>query len=601
MSDDLLNELKADFPLYAEECLRIVNKDAQIVPFKLNPGQLELDKLLEAQRAAGKPRRCLVLKARQLGFSTYAQGKLIHEATLNENRNALVVAHDVKTGDKLYRMGETMYGQLPEDRTIKPPTRTYRRGRFLHFAPPGADAWQRGDIFPNSTYFVDTAGEFEAGRGGTYHLAHLSEFAFWERPLEKLTALLQGVPDTPDSLLIVESTANGLNLFADLWKDAEEGKNDFVPFFWGWWRDPSYSLAFANEREHDLFKQELGRGAYGEDEPDLIKLLEGEGFTEREIHEKLHWRRRTIANKLAGNLDKFRQEYPSTPEEAFVTSGRQVFDHNLVRQVLAACDSTDPRVPTAENPGPTLGAFKPSGLTYVLDRSGEDTIQKPTGALWVPREDALQSDLFRLWVPPEVDPDGRYVIGVDVSGGEMDEGASTPAYHAVQIIDHRTREQVAEYRSHIDPNALAKLIYLAALHFNEAWVAVEITGGWGLPVIRRIYLDYHYPMVYIRRPHERTSEKTTNLLGWHTTTATKPLIEAHGAEMLRDGSHGIKSRDLALEMLSYVKDEKGKSGPEPGRFSDLLIAWLIAQQVATEMPILRKRRGQQGFYDDYAG
>lgn len=583
--DAHLAKLRGDFPGYARECLYIVNKDAQKVPFVLNEGQMELERRLEAQRAAGKPRRALVLKARQVGFSTYVQGKLIHESTLNANQKSVVVAHDTKTGDKLFQIGQFMYGNLPEIPQIKPPVRHHRRGRYIHFAPPGTDAWKQGNLFPNSDYFVDTAGEFEAGRGGTFQKAHLSEFAFWDRPVEKLTALLQAVPDTPDSLLVIESTANGMNQFHDEWKRAEEGKSDYIAFFWPWWKEATYTLPFANDAEYAGFKRELGLGILGEDEPALVKLLADEGFSPREIHEKLHWRRRIIGNKLAGKVDKFHQEYPTTAEEAFVTTGRQVFDTLTVRSILTDCDRTDPRAPDADNPGPELGAFGVAEEKQSVDRQGEP-IRVPTKALWLPREDALTTDLWKLWVPPTEPPlDATFVIGVDVSGGEMDDGATTAAYHAVEIINHKTREQVAEYRSHVDPNVLAKLIYLAARWFNDAWVAVEITGGWGLPVIRRIFFDYSYPRVYLRTAHESTSEDRSRLLGWNTTRATKPLIEANLAEMLAEGNHGIKSRDLALEMLSYVRDGKGRTGPQTGRYSDLLIAYMIAQQIANEMPI----------------
>lgn len=595
-AEAVLERLRTDTPFYARNCLKIINKDSELVPFEMNAGQLELNRLIEDQRAAGKPMRALALKARQVGISTFSQAKLIQRTTLFGNQNAVVVAHDTKTGNLLYRIGQTMYANLPSE--VQPPHRSHRQGRFLHFAPPGRDAMISAEAWPNSTYQVDTAGEFEGGRGGTYQLAHLSEFAFWERPLEKLTALMQGVPrSNPNSLVIIESTANGMNLFRDLWQDAEAGKSGYVPFFWPWWKDETYALAFANDAEREHFVKQIGTGEWGEDEPRLIQMFKGAGMSEDEQQRRLHWRRMTIGTECAGKLSKFHQEYPSTPEEAFVTSGRQVFDPELVKGILVSCEITDPRVPDKEHPGPALGTFEGADIQTRLGRMGE--LQVPTRGVWVPRESAGQRDLWRLW-RPEVKPEEQYVIGVDVSGGDQSEEQSQPAFHAVQVIDHKTRVQVAEYRSHVDSLILAEQVYLAALFFNDAWVAVEITGGWGLPVINRIFKDYHYPYIYSRRAHEMSHESQSKMIGWHTTVKTKPILEANAAEIIRD-EPGIYSRALASEMLSYVRDEKGRTGPESGRFSDLVIAWMIAEQVANELPIrVAAKKGRRPVASGYS-
>ena len=162
---EALRELTHDFPIYAPTCLKIVDKRSRFIPFELNAGQLELERMLQEQADAGKPRRAIALKARQVGVSTFCQGKVIQQTTLQANQNAVIVAHDAKTGDKLFTMGQTMYGNLPDwkldKRQVKPPIRHHRRGD-LHFAPPG-EAWMGGGLFPNSSYFVDTAGSLSQG------------------------------------------------------------------------------------------------------------------------------------------------------------------------------------------------------------------------------------------------------------------------------------------------------------------------------------------------------------------------------------------------------------------------------------------------------
>ncbi len=97
-------------------------------------------------------------------------------------------------------------------------------------------------------------------------------------------------------------------------------------------------------------------------------------------------------------------------------------------------------------------------------------------------------------------------------------------------------------------------------------------------------------------------------LGFSTDARTKPMMESRGVELLREGTDGIVSRLVAQQMLSYVRDKRGRSQPEPGKLSDALMAWMIAQMVAQGSPIPRDpverkktsstRRKVRGAWDD---
>jgi hypothetical protein len=578
--DAVRQRLRDDTPYWAEKFGYIIDKRRKKVSLQATAGQAALDAALEEQRAAGKPMRALSLKARQVGISTWSQAKLIQRATQREHYDTVTVAHDRTTGRNLFRMGRTIYENLPEDPElgIKPPIGQHSRGQSLHFGDSSIGSWGKGDAFPNSTYLVDTAKEFSAGRGSTYAAMHLSEVAFWDRIGEKLMALQNAIPDEPETLVIGESTANGHNEFKDIWDDAVEGRSDYYPFFWAWWQHEEYRLEFANEKEREAFSP--GEGEYGEEEPDLIRDF---GVT----LEQLHWRRRTIANKCGGDLRVFDQEYPSTPEKAFLSTGQKVFDPYRVAALLREVEQHDPKETSPDNPGPAYGEFEIQGTTVEEGRTGDLTI--PTGALWVPRESGPKNQPWRMWVPDEQIEGGRpgeYIIGVDVSGGMM---ATTdePDYQAIQVINHQTRDQVAEYRSRCDPDELAEQILLAALFFNGAVVAVERTGGWGLPVLRTLLHQYHYPMIYRAKRLGATNEKTEHKLGWDTNTRTKTILVAGMQVALReDNFAGIKSRRLASEVNTYVKDDRGRANAAPKAYDDLLMAYMIAQFVASERPVM---------------
>jgi len=71
-------------------------------------------------------------------------------------------------------------------------------------------------------------------------------------------------------------------------------------------------------------------------------------------------------------------------------------------------------------------------------------------------------------------------------------------------------------------------------------------------------------------------------------------MEAGLEELLRQGEDGIRSKALARELLTYMRHPDGKTGPAPGEFSDRLMAYMIAQQVAREKLLRRPRRRLEG-------
>jgi hypothetical protein len=556
----VLERLDSDTPYFAEHCLQITTREGEFIPLVPRPGQLKVEAAMREQEEAGEPIRTIVCKARQTGVSTWGQGKMIQRTSRRQNRRARVVAHDDETATELFEIGQRMYVHLPEE--FKPPLQYGQRGRMMMFGPRQRNSRATGPGF-GSSLKVDTAADVTGGRGMTIHYLHLSEVAFWKDAWTKLLALLNAVPDVPDSMVLVESTANGFNDFKQLWDQAEKGGSAFKPVFIGWQEEPSYSMDFASPEERERFRESLGQGEFGEAEPHLV----AEGVT----LEQLHWRRWAIANKCGGSLDRFKQEFPSNAVEAFLATGSRVFEPRHVERILQACTSGEQRELRSEKDQTFVG------------KAGALTI--PGDPVWKRR----RSSPWTVWKEPrkDSDPPDRYVVAADVSGGE---GAEEASWHAIQVIDHRTREQCARYRSRVDLDVLARQVFLAARYFNDAWLAIEVTGGWGLPVARICRRDFRYAFMYQRKKVDRMHfDSAQDRLGWDTNRITRPLLIEHGVALVRDGQDGIRDSETAREMLTFVRDEKGRVGPERGSHDDLLMAWLIAQHVAQELPLRRQR------------
>lgn len=241
---------------FLEYYVKIVNKDGDQVPFILNPIQKKIEDKINELESKGIPARIIVLKARQEGCSTYTQAKILCRSIKNKNRNALVVAHRDDSTNSIFEKSKLMNNNLPEH--VKPLQRASNARELIFDTPVTYKGKQTG---LNSKIRVQTAGSDGIGRSDTYHYVHLSEFAFYSgEPKKALTGILQSVPNKVGTIVIIESTASGMNAFKELWDAAEAGETDFVPMFFPWWADPSYQMPISDKEKEAWEIYEMSRG-----------------------------------------------------------------------------------------------------------------------------------------------------------------------------------------------------------------------------------------------------------------------------------------------------------------------------------------------------
>lgn len=607
----LRERLKFDTPFWAENCAKILNKRRELVPLVAHPWQLEFDAKLEEQRAKGMPMRAIVLKARKLGFSTWVAAKFMQRVSQLQDQLAIVCAQDADTAYEIFTISNRIYAHLPSYQqlgagfTIKPDLigAAFSRSGGRSFIELGEKSrrLRMDGFFSSSVLEIDTANAPEGKRGYTPSMILLSEVARWKEtatsgPGSKMLSLLNALPYEPETICVLESTANGMNFFYRRWHDAVNGAEDpdsgevYAPIFCPWWRDPGCTQPFSSPDARDRFIESIGdTRRYGEPAEDEPALREMYDLTP----EQLAWRRMMVRTNHENKVELFKQENPSSAEEAFITSGRPFFSSVLVAKAVKQAES---------EPEPVRGTLRPGGLETKRTRHG--TTQVPTTALWVPESAAAaHEELLEVWEHPvtaesqrelpeaERRPEGSYVAFVDVAEGRedtFDEGD----FHAVVVFDHRSRMQVAQYESRVDRHLLPRWVLLIALYFNRAWVAVEVNSV-GVAVNDPLAKEFRYPRLYRRRRRDRREEDVTALIGWHTGPATKPLMEgAMGSALESDTRGGIRSVRCARQLTTYVKDEKGRRGAMPGEHDDLLMAAMGCHQVMEEIR-LPKTPGQR--------
>lgn len=300
----LARKFKTSFPVYAKNILRIINKDSELVPFTLNRGQMYVHQRIEQQFAQRQKVRALNIKARQVGMSTYTEGRFFWKSTGRHNANAFVLAHLSESTSAIFKMVRCFYDNVPHPA----------------FKPNLSSSTASSLVFDglNSAYRVGTARSTQVGRGQTNHYVHCSEAAFYPQAEEIIAGLLQSVPKK-DSEVIVESTANGAGgWFYEQVMKATRGEGEWIVNFVPWYWMPEY-----REPVH----------RYWEPTKDEEKLATIYGLTP----EQLNFRRLKIDE--LGSLEFFLQEYPSNVDEAFRFSGHCFVEETHIATAELECYS----------------------------------------------------------------------------------------------------------------------------------------------------------------------------------------------------------------------------------------------------------------------
>lgn len=291
-----IKRLRDDYPLYAAECLRIRLKvGGTAEPFRLNASQRYLhDKCEDQIKRTGKVRK-IILKARQVGISTYIGGRIYQKTTMRRGVRAYILAHEEKATDNLFGMVARFHENCPQE--VRPVTGA-ASAKELSFAELDSD------------YRVGTAGNKAAGRSETIQLFHGSEVGFWPNAEDHLAGIMQAIADAPGTEVYLESTANGVGgSFHTLWKKAERGESDFEPVFIPWFMHEEYRKAVPQGWSPPPAFQEYG---------EIYKLS----------REQVYWawsKNLETASDADEFSWQFRQEYPANADEAFQTSGANQF------------------------------------------------------------------------------------------------------------------------------------------------------------------------------------------------------------------------------------------------------------------------------------
>lgn len=259
---------------------RIRDAQEKLIPLRLNLSQRKVFAAMIAKAEAKKPVRVIVPKARKHGVSTLVQAINVYLCAHYPNQRAVTIAHEGEATDEIFAIA--------------------KRVASGYILGPQVGARKIDFDQTSSLYSCQTAGGTAVGAGGSPNLLHLSEVAKWEKNKDDTERdATNAVMDTPTSIIVYESTIKGRDLFWRRFDDARRGLNSYIAVFLPWYFDERCVL----DGEHEFEPTDDERG--------LVRLARTDGV-ELSLGQ-LAWRRQKIADV---GLINYRQEYPSTPEEA---------------------------------------------------------------------------------------------------------------------------------------------------------------------------------------------------------------------------------------------------------------------------------------------
>jgi len=543
VGETLREEIHQHPELLIEMVFVIVDKQQRTVPFFLNEVQrsfiADLNQAIEDYNQGKRlDLKFLVLKGRQQGFTSLITAYQLACSITRRNFAGFTLADSSDNTETIFEdKAKFPYNSLPGP--LKP-TEKYNTRRELLFEKL------------NSKWRVATAGSKDIGRSKTLNFFHGSEAAFWAKGINAvMTGLGQAL--TKDSIQILETTPNGFNEFKDLWDGAVEGENSWEPKFYQWWLTQEYQQDFESLRREQEFKQEvqsIKQGNYDANTRSWILqrckwLVEEQELT----WEQAYW----YYQKWRDLKEKVKQEYPCTPEEAFLSSGRCVFNKEIILLRIEHLKKL------YKQHSPKIGRFSFEwNDPETKDKIKDDTIQ------WV--DDP--SGPIRIYEEPQ--KGYPYVLGGDTKGEGKD-------YYGGTVINNVTGNRCATLHMQLsNSKPYTWQMYCLGRYYQDALIGIEMNFNTApIEELERL----RYPKQYKREVYDTYKNKKMERHGWKTDGNTRPLIIDKEVALVEEHIELFHDIPTLQEMLTFVYDENNRPDAEQGKHDDLLFSDMIAEEI----------------------
>lgn len=455
-------------------------------------------------------RYALFLKARQIGFSTLVASFCFWVTWGYDSRRVVMLSIGQREAIKLLQIAKFGYRALPI---------------WLKHHGSHCSMTQEKMVFGNDSSIESLPSGVDPARGETVFLAVLDEWASLKNP-DDAWASVEPIADIGGRVIALSTAKGEGNIFHKQWvgsKGGGNGTNRFRGMFFPWW------ACAAKDRDQEWYDFKA------RDTPD--------------------W--------------QMAQEYPDNPDDAFLRSGRPVFNLSVIRK----WQHTEPMA---------KGHLERPERKIVLVEDG--------GPL-------------SIWEMP--DEKHKYAIGADVA-----EGLEHGDYSSAHVMDAKTRRVVAHWHGHADADLFgSEILSLLGWFYNSALMGVERNnmGGATLKALQRV----GYQPIYRQRSQQLRHPQPTESLGWYTMPSTKGMAIGELQGEIRgkqddEGNWGVDGLVLpdvetTQELRTFVRDGQGRmrGSPHDDRVMSLAIALQMLKHVHLREYQVKQEPppGTMGYFD----
>lgn len=545
--------LENDFEFWAIVCAKIKNKEGgALIPFKLRLAQRMLLQDLIEMFNRRVPIRIILVKARQWGGSTLVQIFMIWIQLFHKTNWNSVIVGDIEEQARNVR---AMYTRLI--RNYPSMYGSYTLSAFEN-STKNRIIEQRENVVS-----IGSMQKPDGLRSSDISMAHLTEVAFWKKtegksPEDLIQNILGTIPDAPYSLLAMESTAKGVgNFFHRQWQSSVKGETNLRPVFIPWYKIDMYVSGFDSPEEKRKFIENMTPSD---------KILWDYGAT----IEGIRWYNNRLS-AYAGDTWRMQSEFPSTPEDAFQSTGHKVYPPNYI---ITLKDNL--RKPILV--GDILGKERSGSKEAFKDLR---IVENPHGNLSVwamPNDPPLGEN--------EILKGGRYALFVDIGGRSKDADYSViSGFDRYYMAKGLTPERAFTWRGHIDQDLLAWKAAQLAWIYDRALLAFEVNslknknedteGEHSFTILDE--LSGFYDRLYARTKPEDIRKGLPAKWGFHTNSQTKGMLVDNYNRLLRLNSEAGAGYVEYDENAYYEADffeykEDGSMGAVEGQHDDIHIS-----------------------------
>lgn len=550
---------KYDFEYWAATQAHIKDKETgDDVLFRLNRPQRKVLREVMDDINNNRAMRLTVLKSRQWGSSTFFQVFMLWIQTFWQTGWSSVVCADLKDKAKHIRGMFSYLARRHSDVIAKITLQPYQQSQE-HKTYVERDCMIGVGSVENPLAF----------NAYSFFMAQLSEIGLWKKtpltnPKELVQSISSVVPNLPFTLIAKESTARGVGtLFHDEWIKAESGINGYKAIFVPWFEDERNVLPIENPEKfiRTMTPEDWERWEKG-------ATLEG-----------IYWYNE---HKRKENFDDVTmgENFPTDPQEAFMSSGRRAFRAADVNRARKTC--CDPIF---------------VGDVYGASMKGKEALkgitleEKPNGEL-------------RVWIFPPKEPivSNRFAIAVDIGGRTA--GAD---WSVIKVFDRMYQheggvpEVAAVWVGHGDQDHVAWKAAQLGMLYNKALVAVEVNsldadedseGDHAMTVLDEISEDYDN--LYARVDPEKVRLGAPVLYGFHNNKKTRPMIIDALNAGLRDQGYIERDTRACDEMDWFVMSSKGKYEAQEGKNDDHVVTTAIGVWLCNSYMDVPKALSKEG-------